>query len=97
MRKFLFAAIMLFACLFVISCSNIEIEQYSTKVLKLPNNRIIIDFSYTYPGELLYSDILRKYNLNSTVTKSLSTEDEKFFCKKHIIKSTSNTLIYIKS
>lgn len=95
MRKITLTAMMFFACFFVISCSNIEIEQYSTKVLKMPNNRIIIDSSYTYPGELLYSDILRKYNLNSTVTKSLSTEDEKFFSKKFITKSTS-PIVYEK-
>ena len=95
MRKITLTAMMFFACFFVISCSNIEIEQYSTKVLKMPNNRIIIDSSYTYPGELLYSDILRKYNLNSTVTKSLSTEDENFFSKKFITKSTS-PIVYEK-
>lgn len=75
--------------IFLFSC---EKEVYLTSSLdnhkmKKYDNKIIIDSSYIYHEDKLYSEILENYT-KSVTTKSLSPEDNDFFNRKIVIKST---------
>lgn len=75
--------------IFLFSC---EKEVYLTSSLdnhkmKKYDNKIIIDSSYIYHEDKLYSEILENYT-KSVTTKSLSPEDNDFFNRKIVTKST---------
>lgn len=61
------------------------------------NNRVVIDSAYTYIGDSIYNAWLNIYNstiYNRDMTKSLSPEDDAFFNRQYIVKSTEATLLY---
>lgn len=82
------------------SCSdelnNVTQEQKTASLARF-NNRIVIDSAYTYIGDSIYNSWLNIYNSridNRNTTKSLSPEDDAFFNRAHIVKSTEATLLY---
>ncbi len=70
-------------------------ESASTSIphLTTANYTINIDSAYTYPGDSLYNSWLTQYN-SSAQTRALSPEDDAFFSKAMIVKSTEATLLY---
>ena len=55
-----------------------------------------IDSLYTYPGDSLYQNWINQYNKNleDKTSRSLSPEDDAFFNKQYIVKSTEATVLY---
>ena len=55
-----------------------------------------IDSLYTYPGDSLYQNWINQYNKNleDKISRSLSPEDDAFFNKQYIVKSTEATVLY---
>lgn len=84
------------------SCDN-EIEDYPPIIKKVESRResvkVVIDSTYTYPGDSIYNTWLYDYNTNiqNETTRSLSPEDDAFFNKQNIVKSTEATILYGKS
>lgn len=58
-----------------------------------------IDSLYTYPGDSLYQNWINQYNKNleDKTSRSLSPEDDAFFNKQYIVKSTEATVLYGKT
>ncbi len=66
--------------------------------LKQFKNTIIIDSAYIYTEDLLYKEIVNNYNSKGdSKSRSLSPEDDSFFNKEYIVKSTESTLLYGKN
>lgn len=55
-----------------------------------------IDSLYTYPGDSLYQTWVKQYNgdLEQGLSRSLSPEDDAFFNKQYIVKSSEATILY---
>ena len=55
-----------------------------------------IDSLYTYPVDSLYQNWINQYNKNleDKTSRSLSPEDDAFFNKQYIVKSTEATVLY---
>lgn len=97
MRNYIFILLRLLIPL-IYSCNNeFELleESASTSIphLTTANYTINIDSAYTYPGDSLYNSWLTQYN-SSAQTRALSPEDDAFFSKAMIVKSTEATLLY---
>lgn len=82
------------------SCSS-EYDDVNRKeeMASLPMfyNRVVIDSAYTYIGDSTYNSWLSIYNSainNRDMVKSLSPEDDAFFNREYIVKSTEATLLY---
>lgn len=95
------SAICALAVLLLCSCTNELVEnnpkRNNSMSLVKYENIIGIDSTYTYPGDSLYNLWLTSYNnreKDALTTKSLSPEDDAFFNKKHIVKSTEAMLLY---
>lgn len=58
-----------------------------------------IDSLYTYPGDSLYQNWINQYNKNleDKTSRSLSPEDDAFFNKQYIVKSTEATVLWRES
>lgn len=61
------------------------------------DNKIMIDSAYTYIGDSIYNSLLAAFNStdrNQSITRSISPEDDAFFNREYIVKSTESTLLY---
>lgn len=82
------------------SCEQTYNEMAESPVADLPvfKQKITIDSVYTYPGDSLYQLWVVKYNAGlNKKTRSLSAEDDAFFSKSYVVKSTEATLMYGKN
>ena len=58
-------------------------------------NIIKIDSIYTYPGDTLYQTWINQYNTSlKNQSRTLNPEDDAFFNKQYIVKSTEATILY---
>lgn len=81
----------------LISCEVTDFESIPVDI-NLPrfSNKVTIDSTYTYPQDTLYNSWLNQYNSSSSslMTRSHSPEDDAFFNKQYIVKSTESSLLY---
>lgn len=92
---------MTFLSLITLACNNdlTEKEENHASQLQLPkfHNKIKVDSTYTYPGDELYQTLASSYAngpQNIPLSRTLSPEDDAFFNRTHIVKSTEATLLY---
>ena len=80
------------------SCNDIIEANISMDTTPLTRYESIIniDSTYTYPGDSLYQTWINQYNKNleNRSSRSLSLEDDAFFNKQYIVKSTEATILY---
>lgn len=102
MKNYYFTFCLLIGSFLFFSCTNEftekQIEANTSLGLMKFENKITIDSAYTYQGDSLYMLWLKEYNdASPTKTRSLSPEDDAFFNKKHIVKSTEASILYGKT
>lgn len=100
MKKLLFLLLGILPLMVITSCSEDadDIRDKEPVMLQKLKNRIVIDSVYTYIGDSIYNSWLNIYNASisnkDNMTKSLSPEDDAFFNRSYIVKSTEATLLY---
>lgn len=85
--------------LIISACDESDIYSDNSIIqLKKADYKVNIDTVYTYRGDSLYNQWLKSYNLMlERHTRSLAPEDDAFFSKQYIVKSTETTLLYGKN
>lgn len=100
MKNIIIVANLILILILSISCEDRNEVKDSLTMPKLSIYKqvISIDSTYTYPGDSLYQYWVKMYNAGlSNKTRSLSPEDEAFFSKTYVVKSTESTLLYGKN
>lgn len=100
MKKHIVMPVLLLAILIISSCSESDpfLDSSACYQLKRANYKINVDSMYTYPGDTIYNSWLKSYNARlQSQTRALSLEDDAFFSKQYIVKSTETTLLYGKN
>lgn len=100
MKTHITLTVLLLTVLIISSCSenDLILDNSICNQLKKADYKVSIDTMYTYPGDTIYNNWVKFYNSRlQSQSRSLSLEDDAFFSKQYIVKSTETTLLYGKN